>query len=152
MLVNLDKFILPIDFIILYIERTRRYPLILGRPFLAMGRILIDVQKSKLILRVEYEQVTFDVLKSMDFPHEVYSCFQISEFDRTTKTCKGNPSTLPLKVCLTNSLNLAFDDEELNECVRYLKNLSQILPLEPKTLGKSLDLKFTQEDEATSKL
>ena len=38
--------------------------LILGRPFLAIGRTLIDVNKGELILQVQDEQVTFKVFKA----------------------------------------------------------------------------------------
>ncbi|XP_052198255.1 uncharacterized protein LOC127805537 [Diospyros lotus] len=44
-LVKVDKFIFPADFIILDMAEDRDIPLILGRPFLATGRALIDVQK-----------------------------------------------------------------------------------------------------------
>ncbi|XP_022846408.1 uncharacterized protein LOC111369161 [Olea europaea var. sylvestris] len=40
-------------------------PLILGRPFLATGRALIDVYDGKMILRVDNEQVIFNVFKSL---------------------------------------------------------------------------------------
>ncbi|XP_052204056.1 uncharacterized protein LOC127809331 [Diospyros lotus] len=43
-LVKVDKFIFPIDFIILDMEEDHDMPLILGRPFLTTGRALIDVQ------------------------------------------------------------------------------------------------------------
>ena len=43
-LVKDDKFIFPVDFIVLDMEEDREVPLILGRPFLATGRALIDVQ------------------------------------------------------------------------------------------------------------
>ncbi|XP_010275343.1 PREDICTED: uncharacterized protein LOC104610425 [Nelumbo nucifera] len=42
-LVKVDKFIFPIDFIILDMEEDYDMPIILGRPFLAIGRALIDV-------------------------------------------------------------------------------------------------------------
>ena len=42
-LVKVDKFIFPVDFIILDIKEDHEVPLILGRPFLATGRALIDV-------------------------------------------------------------------------------------------------------------
>ncbi|XP_027364510.1 uncharacterized protein LOC113871613 [Abrus precatorius] len=45
LLVKVDKFIFPADFVILDIEVDVDIPLILGRPFLAIGRALIDVQK-----------------------------------------------------------------------------------------------------------
>ncbi|KAL5574401.1 hypothetical protein UlMin_023998 [Ulmus minor] len=50
-LIKVDKFIFPADFVVLDMEEDREMPLILGRPFLATGRTLIDVQQGKLILR-----------------------------------------------------------------------------------------------------
>ena len=43
-LIKVDKFIFSVDFIVLNMEGDREVPLILGRPFLATGRALIDVQ------------------------------------------------------------------------------------------------------------
>lgn len=42
-LVKVDKFIFPTDFIILDCEVDKEIPIILGQPFLATGRTLIDV-------------------------------------------------------------------------------------------------------------
>ncbi|XP_024995840.1 uncharacterized protein LOC112528990 [Cynara cardunculus var. scolymus] len=42
-LVQVDKFIFPPDFIILDFEADKDIPIISGRPFLATGRTLIDV-------------------------------------------------------------------------------------------------------------
>ena len=38
-LVNVDKFIFPVDFIVLDMEKDPEVPLILGRPFLATGKV-----------------------------------------------------------------------------------------------------------------
>ena len=78
-LVKVDKFIFPTDFIVLDMDKDEEIPLILARPFLAMGRTLIDVQQGKLVLRVGEDEVTFDVFKPMKFPSETHSCFQISD-------------------------------------------------------------------------
>ena len=51
-MVKVDKFIFPTDFIILDMERDKEIPIILGRPFLATGRAMIDVQRGELKLRV----------------------------------------------------------------------------------------------------
>ncbi|XP_061351899.1 uncharacterized protein LOC133296867 [Gastrolobium bilobum] len=58
-LVKVDKFIVPVDFVILDIEEDATIPMIFGRPFLATSGALIDVLKGELILRVDGEQVTF---------------------------------------------------------------------------------------------
>ena len=43
-MVKVDKFIFPVDFIILDMEEDKEIPIILGRPFLATGMAMIDVQ------------------------------------------------------------------------------------------------------------
>ncbi|XP_062080299.1 uncharacterized protein LOC133785053 [Humulus lupulus] len=53
-LVQVDKFIFPANFIILDYEVDRDVPFILGRTFLATRRILIDVQKGDLTMRASY--------------------------------------------------------------------------------------------------
>ncbi|XP_030478230.1 uncharacterized protein LOC115695295 [Cannabis sativa] len=42
-LVKVDKFIFPADFIVLDMEEDSNVPIILGRPFLATGQALIDI-------------------------------------------------------------------------------------------------------------
>ncbi|KAL0456225.1 UNVERIFIED_CONTAM: hypothetical protein Slati_0961700 [Sesamum latifolium] len=49
--VKVEKFIIPVDFIVLDMEEDMNMSLILGRPFLATSRALIDVQKGQLTLR-----------------------------------------------------------------------------------------------------
>ena len=62
-------------------EADKEVPIILGRPFLATGRTLIDVQKGELTMRVHDEQVTFNVFKAMQFPDDVEECAAMSVFD-----------------------------------------------------------------------
>ncbi|XP_027351144.1 uncharacterized protein LOC113862248 [Abrus precatorius] len=50
-LVKVDKFIFPVDFVILDMDEDIDVPLILGRPFLATAGAIIDVRDGKLILR-----------------------------------------------------------------------------------------------------
>ncbi|XP_063948037.1 uncharacterized protein LOC135152134 [Daucus carota subsp. sativus] len=52
-LVKVDNPIFPADFVILDFEEDKKIPIILGRPFLATGRTLIDVQKGELTMRVQ---------------------------------------------------------------------------------------------------
>ncbi|KAL0345410.1 UNVERIFIED_CONTAM: hypothetical protein Sradi_4372300 [Sesamum radiatum] len=69
-LVKVGKFIIPVDFIVLDMEEDVYMPLILGRPFLATSRALIDVQKGQLTLRVNDEHVVFNVFKPMKYLHK----------------------------------------------------------------------------------
>ncbi|XP_061339399.1 uncharacterized protein LOC133286070 [Gastrolobium bilobum] len=65
-LVKVDKFIFPVDFVVLDMEEEGYMPLLLSRPFLATAQAIIDVEKGKLKLRMDDEKVTsnvFDVMK-----------------------------------------------------------------------------------------
>ncbi|KAJ9553842.1 hypothetical protein OSB04_017887 [Centaurea solstitialis] len=73
-LVQVDKFIFPADFIILDFEADNDVPLLLGRPFLATGRTLIDVQKGELTMRVHNQEVTFNVFNSLRYPDDREDC------------------------------------------------------------------------------
>ncbi|XP_038885989.1 uncharacterized protein LOC120076294 [Benincasa hispida] len=66
-LVKVDNFIFPADFIILDYEVDREVPIILGRPFLATGKVLIDVHKGELTMR-DNQEVKFNVLNALKFP------------------------------------------------------------------------------------
>ena len=122
---KVDKFIFPADFIVLDMEEDREVPLILGRPFLATCRTLIDVHQGKLILRVQDEQVTFNVFEATKFPSDVDACFEISVFDRVVaeKFHESFPSS-SLENCIVNGQTIGtLDDEGIIECVNNLDAL-----------------------------
>ena len=124
-------------------DEDKEIPLILGRPFLATGRTLIDVQQGRLFLRVREDKVTFDVFKPMKFPSETHSCFQISDRDviMADETCEIDFLKLPLEVCLTHSTPVKFKDEEVKDCERYL----EATPLFPPSMQPKVeDLKSCQ--------
>ncbi|XP_070034600.1 uncharacterized protein [Nicotiana tomentosiformis] len=58
-LVRVDKFVFLIDFIVVNMEENKEVPLILGKPFLATGRAILDIHERKLMLRVGEEIVNF---------------------------------------------------------------------------------------------
>ena len=64
-LVKVGKFIFPVDFVVMKMEEDNQVPLLLGRPFLAIGAALIDVLKGELTLRVGNEAVHFNLDKSL---------------------------------------------------------------------------------------
>ncbi|KAL2513313.1 Aspartic peptidase domain containing protein [Abeliophyllum distichum] len=89
-LVKVGKFIFPADFIILDMYEDRDVPLILGRPFLATGRAVINVQKGELMLKLNDEHITFNVFKEIKFLSSPDSCFKIDAIEQK----KTNTSTL----------------------------------------------------------
>ncbi|XP_022157836.1 uncharacterized protein LOC111024449 [Momordica charantia] len=77
-LVKVDKFIFPADFIILNCEADKDVPIILGRPFLSTGETLIDVKKGELTMHVDDQKVTFNMLDAMKYPDDMEECATIS--------------------------------------------------------------------------
>ena len=64
-LVKVNRFILPADFIILNYEVDKDVPIILGRPFLSTGRMLIDIHKGEITMRVNGQEVIFNVFMAL---------------------------------------------------------------------------------------
>ncbi|XP_058755152.1 uncharacterized protein LOC131628322 [Vicia villosa] len=50
-LVKIDKFVFPVDFVILEMLEDEEIPIILGRPFLETGRCLIDIEEGTMTLK-----------------------------------------------------------------------------------------------------
>nr|XP_016509078.1 PREDICTED: uncharacterized protein LOC107826600 [Nicotiana tabacum] len=68
-LMKVGKFHLPANFIILDCTVEKEISIILGRPFLATGRALMDSERNEIKFRVNDEEVTFQASKGMKLPH-----------------------------------------------------------------------------------
>ncbi|GKA19337.1 DNA-directed DNA polymerase [Tanacetum coccineum] len=86
-LIKVDKFVLPIDFVILDMPEDSRVPIILGRPFLATARAMIDVFNKKITLKVGDDEVIFDVDQSIKRPPaEDDECYRVDDLDGLEKS------------------------------------------------------------------
>ena len=66
-------------------EEHKSATLILGRPFLATGRTLIDVQKGEVTLRVNEEEFKLNVVKAMQHPDTPNDCMSVDIIDSLVK-------------------------------------------------------------------
>ena len=116
-LVKVGKFIFPVDFIIMRMEEDTQVPLLLGRPFLATGAALIDVQKGELTLRVGDEAVHFNINRSLEYPNvEEDSCM-----------VERNNSILNDELNSDCIIQLSINEIEMN--FQYLESLDyEVLP------------------------
>ncbi|KAL1563262.1 hypothetical protein AAHA92_05749 [Salvia divinorum] len=84
-LIKVNDFIFPLDFVVLDMEEDKNIPHILGRPFLATGKTMIDVQKGELTLCLNDESITFSIYKAMqnhdDEARRVEHCKMIQVVD-----------------------------------------------------------------------
>ena len=83
---KVEKCIFPIDFIILDMQEYKEVPIILGRPFLATGRAMIDVQKCELRWRVQEKEVKFNVFNAIKHTHDNDSCFRVDVLKAIDRT------------------------------------------------------------------
>ncbi|GJS10705.1 reverse transcriptase domain-containing protein [Tanacetum coccineum] len=91
-IVKVEKFNFLVDFVIVDFEADPRVPIILGRPSLRTIRVLVDLYKEKLTLRVRNEEVVFYTNKSSrNNSRDMQSvhCINIIDFSKY-KTSSGN--------------------------------------------------------------
>ena len=73
-IMKVDTFIFPVDFVILNMEEDDKVSIILGRSFLATRKAQVNVQEGELKLRVQGDEVTFHVFhatkRSDDEPND----------------------------------------------------------------------------------
>ncbi|MED6149788.1 hypothetical protein PIB30_065918, partial [Stylosanthes scabra] len=70
--------------------------IILGRPFVATGRALIDVQKLELTLRVHEEEMMIKMFENMNYmgKEDSESCMRIDVIDLLSKELQEEDSLL----------------------------------------------------------
>ena len=68
--VQLGRFTIPVDFVIMDIKEDIVVPLILGRPFMNIANVINSIAKGKCTLRVDDKEITFDVHKAMKHPKD----------------------------------------------------------------------------------
>ncbi|CAN6585954.1 unnamed protein product [Malus baccata var. baccata] len=102
-IIKVDKFYLPADFIVLDMEEDKEVPLILGRPFMATTRTFIDVEAGTLTLRVQGESVVFKLFEAVKRPFEPEECFRVDVLDGIVHAnFASRSSNDELLTCLTN--------------------------------------------------
>ncbi|XP_049365817.1 uncharacterized protein LOC125830680 [Solanum verrucosum] len=102
-LVKVDRFTFPADFIILDCQIDAEIPIILGKPFLATRRALVDVESGELKFQVNEDKVTFNVCKSMKHPSDSHVVSTVDVIDEGVASVSHLMCVSePLEVVLSN--------------------------------------------------
>ncbi|XP_070036001.1 uncharacterized protein [Nicotiana tomentosiformis] len=120
-LVRVDKFILPANFVILDCEVDYEVTIILGRPFLATGKALVNVKAGELTFRVGNEKVIFHVCMQQPNSNEV--CYFV---DLVTYVIVDDTSATINVGDMLEAVLLKFDNDEMDgfmECVNSLQEI-----------------------------
>lgn len=78
-LVHVDGLVFPAYFMVIDMKEYSGRSIILGRPFLATGKALIDVETSELILKFNKEKVVFNVYGWTPYVDDLETCYQLEE-------------------------------------------------------------------------
>ncbi|XP_070020306.1 uncharacterized protein [Nicotiana sylvestris] len=143
-LVRIDKFVFPVDFIVHEMEENTEVPLILGRPFLATWRAITDVYQGQLILRVDKERVIFDMQKMMKFSGNESSsfCYQIDLQDNLVDEFKNNQLiTDSLERCLVRSGITSDENPTIREEAETLEKESENEKISQQEVQSKIELK-----------
>ncbi|XP_050920011.1 uncharacterized protein LOC127137605 [Lathyrus oleraceus] len=81
-LVKIDKFAFPVDFVILEMPEDKEIPLILGRPFLETGRCMIDIEEGIMTLKVYDEELKIDVRNTMQYKDDIGTSHTVEIIDQ----------------------------------------------------------------------
>ncbi|XP_027181913.1 uncharacterized protein LOC113780300 [Coffea eugenioides] len=118
-LIKVQKFIIPVDFIVLNMEKNVNVLIILGRPFLAIAGTIIDVKRGKFKFQIGEEEVEFDlskVEKYLSFTDHVYSADICDEL--TLEMNQVNLDDDSLELCLNG---IGLQDEQVEEITEFLQ-------------------------------
>lgn len=128
-LVKVDKFLFPVVFVIMEIKEDVKVSLILGRPFMNVARVLIDIDDGKLKVRVQDEEVDFKVFEAMSHPRDDETCFKIDVFNEVLVSSNKLLHTFhPLEKTLIDAFKTLNEEEEkeIDECLTNLNALKEI--------------------------
>ncbi|XP_061351842.1 uncharacterized protein LOC133296801 [Gastrolobium bilobum] len=149
-LIKVDKFIFPVDVILDMEEEDTESPLLLGRPFLATARSLIDVEQWKLMLRVNEETVTIDVFEAIKHPVDVEDCFRIDIIQEVVEEVIGeeNSSLEEDKFKEETSVECYQEEPEVEELENKVDDIPKGAPkVELKELPSNLKYVFLGDDQ-----
>ncbi|GAU24667.1 hypothetical protein TSUD_322750 [Trifolium subterraneum] len=132
-LVKVDKFMFPVDFVVMDIEEDDDVPLILGRPFMKTAHMMIDIADGVMKVRVQDEEVSFNLWEAMKHSKDKGVCFKMDATEDAILDVKKQlhkPSSL--EQALTNAFNeLDPDkDQEIEDFLKKLDELKEVSHLE----------------------
>ena len=84
-LVKVESFIFLTDFVIVDCVVDFEVSIILGRPFLATRRALVDMEKGQMTFRLNNEEATFNVCRTMRQSSELQSVSAVSHKEKMKK-------------------------------------------------------------------
>ncbi|KAJ9544639.1 hypothetical protein OSB04_024346 [Centaurea solstitialis] len=153
--VRVDKFVFPADFVILDIKDEVKVPLILGRPFINTASAVIHVAERELSLGVGKDRITLSIDKTLDCNESVRELDNVDDFtdpfeiDINGQFFEPGESEESLSIELEQKEVIGGEEQEFEELkqedkVRVKTSLEEPPELELKDLPDHLEYRFLQ--------
>ncbi|XP_019447331.1 PREDICTED: uncharacterized protein LOC109350560 [Lupinus angustifolius] len=123
-LVKVDKFLIPLDFTVFDISEDVEIPLIFEGPFMRTTKMEIDMENGKLKVRVDNEEIQFDIFEAIYHPKDKGQCFQLDVLDEICEqTQLDGPLEMPADFV---------EGDQIKELIKTLDATNEILHLQEK--------------------
>ncbi|XP_044489283.1 uncharacterized protein LOC123213766 [Mangifera indica] len=128
--IKVGKFYIPVDFVVLEMEKNIQVPLILGRPFLAIAGAIIDIKNGKLTFEIGDEKVEFNVFQMSKQPNIVNSCCRVDIIDDCVKEVfiKKYPED-PLESCIIHGASVKDENMEITVYAQLMEVNPKVAPI-----------------------
>lgn len=111
-LVEVDKLLFPIDFVVIDMEGDDDTPLILGRPFMKNTRMMINIDDVLIKVHVQDEEVCFNLFEAIKHSKDEGDCFRMDATDEAIIDVRRQVHiSAPLEKTLTDALKVLNEDE-----------------------------------------
>jgi hypothetical protein len=130
-LVRVDKFVFPVEFVVMDIEEDDDVSLILGRTFMLAARMMVDYDDGLMKVWLDDEEINFNINEAMKHSKDKGACFKMDATEEIIMdTRKQLHKPTPFEKVLTNALNVvsAEEEKEIEECLKELETLKEIPP------------------------
>ncbi|XP_049344141.1 uncharacterized protein LOC125808482 [Solanum verrucosum] len=116
-LLQVGSLIFSVDFVVLDFEPDSEVPFILGRPFLAMGRALVDVAAGQLTMRAHDKVKVFDVYHGLKLPSIYEELSAIIVVDRMVESQVVVPEDRLERVLEGHEIEGDTEAQEIESCL-----------------------------------
>ncbi|KAK4712875.1 hypothetical protein R3W88_018782 [Solanum pinnatisectum] len=116
-LVQVGSLIFSVDFVVLEFEPNSEVPFILGRPFLATGKVLIDVAAGQLTMRAHDKVEVFDVYCALKLPYIYEELSVITVVDRIVESQVVVPKNPLERVLVGHEIEGDTEAQEIESCL-----------------------------------
>ncbi|TQD72562.1 hypothetical protein C1H46_041907 [Malus baccata] len=124
LIIKVDNPYLPADFVVLDMDEDLHTPIILGRPFMATARTLIDVEAGTLTLRVQDQSVVFNLFEAAKHPAKQQDCMRTDVLDNMVQdSFYASSNTDQMLHVLQGEIGTDSEDDGVLEYIHALDSL-----------------------------